>query len=226
DDDIQPLLFQPGQGWAYGPGLDWAGRVLEVVLGSTLEQIFQDFMWSSIGLRDTTFFPARRPSLASRRARIYLADGDTFVPKDETPVPLNPRDCLGGLGIWSTPHEFSVFLFHLFVQPTLVKPETLALMSQMDSTAPKLSQDKFLQAFTSSGDVSLFPSTSLKPGIGFSTTEQDMVGRRFKGSAGWLTYTNIHWYAQVYPAVDKDVLQELVSLERDIYRQVKTMAHL
>ncbi|KAI1839309.1 hypothetical protein JX266_014480, partial [Neoarthrinium moseri] len=63
DDYIQPLLFQPGEGWAYGPGLDWAGRVLEVVLGSTLEQIFQDFIWSSIGLRDTTFFPARRPSL-------------------------------------------------------------------------------------------------------------------------------------------------------------------
>ncbi|KAI1839963.1 hypothetical protein JX266_013832 [Neoarthrinium moseri] len=146
DDYIQPLLFQPGEGWAYGPGLDWAGRVLEVVLGSTLEQIFQDFMWSSIGLRDTTFFPARRPSLVSRRARIYLADGDTFVPKDETPVPLNPRDCLGGLGIWSTPHEFPIFLFHLFIQSTLVKPETLALMSQMDSTAPKLSQDKFLQA--------------------------------------------------------------------------------
>jgi len=23
-----PLIFEPGNGWAYGPGMDWAGRVV------------------------------------------------------------------------------------------------------------------------------------------------------------------------------------------------------
>lgn len=23
-----PLVYEPGEGWAYGPGLDWAGRLV------------------------------------------------------------------------------------------------------------------------------------------------------------------------------------------------------
>lgn len=25
-----PLLFEPGTGWAYGPGFDWAGRIVSL----------------------------------------------------------------------------------------------------------------------------------------------------------------------------------------------------
>ncbi|KAK3896373.1 beta-lactamase/transpeptidase-like protein, partial [Staphylotrichum tortipilum] len=31
-----PLLFEPGSAWAYGSGLDWAGKLVEVVSGQKL----------------------------------------------------------------------------------------------------------------------------------------------------------------------------------------------
>lgn len=39
-----PLVFAPGTGWAYGTGWDWAGRMVEIATGSTLE----DFMHKHI----------------------------------------------------------------------------------------------------------------------------------------------------------------------------------
>lgn len=39
-----PLLFEPGEGWAYGCGLDWAGRLVEKLTG----QFFDDFLYENV----------------------------------------------------------------------------------------------------------------------------------------------------------------------------------
>jgi CubicO group peptidase (beta-lactamase class C family) len=33
-----PLIFEPGTNWIYGPGIDWAGKLVERVTGQTLEE--------------------------------------------------------------------------------------------------------------------------------------------------------------------------------------------
>ncbi len=38
---LPPLMFEPGTRWQYGYGADWAGRLVEIVSGQTLEQYFQ-----------------------------------------------------------------------------------------------------------------------------------------------------------------------------------------
>jgi CubicO group peptidase (beta-lactamase class C family) len=37
-----PLMFEPGKRWQYGPSVDWAGRLVEALSGTTLEQYFQE----------------------------------------------------------------------------------------------------------------------------------------------------------------------------------------
>ena len=39
---VTPLIFEPGTRWQYGTGMDWTGRLVEVVSGQTLEAIFSD----------------------------------------------------------------------------------------------------------------------------------------------------------------------------------------
>ena len=46
-----PLLFEPGTGWSYGPGLDWAGLLLERVVGTSLDAYLREHVWAPLGLR-------------------------------------------------------------------------------------------------------------------------------------------------------------------------------
>ncbi|KAJ5703272.1 transesterase [Penicillium malachiteum] len=45
-----PLTIQPGDGWMYGPGLNWVGRIVERVTGSTLGERMQEFMFNPLAV--------------------------------------------------------------------------------------------------------------------------------------------------------------------------------
>lgn len=62
----QPLGFQPGEGWLYGPGLDWAGRIVERVTGKTLGDFMHERIFAPLGIKDAQFFPVTREDLRSR----------------------------------------------------------------------------------------------------------------------------------------------------------------
>ncbi|KAM0425391.1 hypothetical protein ACHAPT_009448 [Fusarium lateritium] len=77
---VYPLAHQPGSGWMYGPGLDWAGRIVERVTKRTLTEHVNERILAPLGLKqDAQFFPVTREDL---RARL---------------IDLNPDDP-GGLG--------------------------------------------------------------------------------------------------------------------------------
>ena len=61
-----PLGFQPGAGWMYGPGLDWAGRIVERVTGGTLGERMQQRIFSPLGITDAQFYPVTREDLRAR----------------------------------------------------------------------------------------------------------------------------------------------------------------
>jgi hypothetical protein len=45
-----PLSFEPGQGWAYGPSLDWASLLVRRLNGNiTFEQYLIDNIWTPLG---------------------------------------------------------------------------------------------------------------------------------------------------------------------------------
>jgi CubicO group peptidase (beta-lactamase class C family) len=51
----QPLLFQPGAGWQYGPSTDLLGHLVEVLTGETLERYLTERIWRPLGMNDTHF---------------------------------------------------------------------------------------------------------------------------------------------------------------------------
>lgn len=52
-----PLLFNPGERWEYGLGVDVLGRVIEVVSGKSLDEFFRTRIFDPLGMKDTYFYP-------------------------------------------------------------------------------------------------------------------------------------------------------------------------
>ena len=100
------LVYEPGTKWIYsGVGYCVLGRVAEVALGQSLEEIAQDALFRPLGLKHTTFLPSKelrksvptaylrqggklqkQRSMAERELRFILPGGSLFTTMDEMAV--------------------------------------------------------------------------------------------------------------------------------------------
>jgi CubicO group peptidase (beta-lactamase class C family) len=141
-----PLNFHPGEQWEYSLATDVLGRLVEVVSGQSLGEFFQQRICGPLGMVDTDFWvpEAKRGRLAA------LYGGVDFM--DPTKPGLNRMDAApfpgaytspklrqtGGGGLVSTLDDTVRLIQSLMPGgPTLLQPETLALMSR-DHIAPGL----------------------------------------------------------------------------------------
>ena len=67
------LKFQPGTKWQYSPGLNVAGRVVEVVAGKPFEEFVQQRIFDPLKMTNTSFFPNDKQQ--ARIAGLYRMDG-------------------------------------------------------------------------------------------------------------------------------------------------------
>lgn len=72
----QPLRFQPGTSWMYGPGLDWAGRIVERITGLTLGEHMKKHIFDPLGITDHHFYPVTREDLRERLVDLNPQDPD------------------------------------------------------------------------------------------------------------------------------------------------------
>ncbi|KAL1645043.1 hypothetical protein SLS58_004114 [Diplodia intermedia] len=142
-----PLLYEPGEGWAYGGGTDWVGKLVERL---TLKQqkeapttprvqtdqgILEDYfianIFTPLGMKSSTFLLSRRPDLRARLVQTVQRSSDP----DENFVPAAvwhadpPVDCMGGRGVYSTVEDYTAVLRDL-LQPSskLLKKDTVDML--------------------------------------------------------------------------------------------------
>ncbi|KAH7636133.1 beta-lactamase/transpeptidase-like protein [Sordaria sp. MPI-SDFR-AT-0083] len=79
-----PLLFEPGEGWAYGCGIDWVGWFLEKVTGKTLDEWMQESVVKKLGLEKGSlgFYPERVWPSEEQEKRERVADMGKRVDND------------------------------------------------------------------------------------------------------------------------------------------------
>ncbi|KAF4161815.1 hypothetical protein CNMCM6936_002968 [Aspergillus lentulus] len=121
-----PLIFEPGEDWRYGPGVDWAGRVVEVLSGKRLGEFIHENICHPLNLQSTTFHPKTLPDFEKRKVEIALRteDGSLSPTKEIFPLPT-PED-LGGGSLYSTPREFTKFLSAILAGGAgVIKPESV-----------------------------------------------------------------------------------------------------
>lgn len=142
NDILQPLTFQPGEGWQYGVNIDFAGLALERQTGMSLNEYCHRNIFEPLGLKTITMFPTEemKKKLAFMNHRKH--DG-TLIPRDHLlrkPLVVSSegaKDVLNsaGAGAFSKPSDYAQIIATLLndgTSPTtgkqILKKETVDLM--------------------------------------------------------------------------------------------------
>nr|BBU42016.1 putative acyltransferase [Diffractella curvata] len=128
-----PLGFQPGVGWMYGPGLDWAGLIVERLTGRTLGEHVQHRICEPLGITDAQFYPVTREDLRARLVDLNPQDPDGLGRAVLGGGDMNKRfrgDC-GGHGLFMAGSDYVKVLHSLLANDgKILKPATVDNMFQ------------------------------------------------------------------------------------------------
>ncbi|TLD24829.1 hypothetical protein PspLS_05670 [Pyricularia sp. CBS 133598] len=127
-----PLAFEPGEGWGYGPGLDWAGLLLERTVGESLDAYVKRGVWAPLGVEEgemPSYFPKPGSSSSSSVSTSARGPDGKMVGVPDGPAPPAPEAAFGGEGMRGTMDTFVRLLRSLALDDgVLLRPETAALL--------------------------------------------------------------------------------------------------
>jgi CubicO group peptidase (beta-lactamase class C family) len=106
-----PLMFEPGSSWNYSHSTDVVGRVIEVLSSQSLDEFFNDRIFSQLGMAETGFYA--REDQVDRLAALYLPDATsgraTASERMGQLATKAPRMLGGGGGLVSTIGDYHRF---------------------------------------------------------------------------------------------------------------------
>ena len=197
---VMPLVFAPGESWAYGTGLDWAGQLLEKVTGQRLGAYMQEHIFGPLGMSSTGFQPRDIPNFETRST----AAGHRSPAPDQTLTPLVSfsrrlgEDDIesGGAGLFGSPADYATFL-QAVLQGRLLSPETTeAMFTPQLSEEPRAALEKFFAALPLMMLPEFDAGVSIDHGLGGVVNTQDSPGKRHRGSMAWGGMLNSRWVSE------------------------------
>ena len=111
-----PLLFDPGESWAYGASTRVLGHVVEAISGQKIDVFLQSRILGPLGMNDTSYLvpTAKYPRVVAVNARNA---GGKF---EERPMPATlPATVQGDGGLYGTASDYGLFLRMLLNRGTL-----------------------------------------------------------------------------------------------------------
>ncbi|KAH6603883.1 beta-lactamase transpeptidase, partial [Trichoderma cornu-damae] len=228
-----PLSFRPGDGWAYGSALDWAGVALETATRQRLGDYMRERVLGPLGMRDTGFRPDQLPHTAGRRAEVALRDADDGALSLFDDVPGEPGMDSAGAGIHTTANDYARLLRAMLQ----AEPAVVSAATARDMFAPRLDreqraalQEALHDAQAKPAYIPEFPDgVELQFGYGGLLAMEDLPGRRRKGSLCWVGAGNSRWWIDpesgiaavlmvaVFPFGDAVACRLWADLERAVY---------
>jgi len=226
-----PLLFDPGERWEYGIGIDLAGRIVETVSGQDLEAYFQQHIFGPLGMTESSFRPGE--AMQARMVGTHARGPNGEVVPIGFEFPRDAEFLMGGGGLYSTAADYLAFCRMLLAVGTLdgrhvLKPETVRLMGENHIGAlevPKMLSSNPQMAL----EAEFFPGIIKKWGLSFLINMADVPGGRAAGSLSWAGVHNTFFWVdpasrltavlmmQLLPANDPAVLETLLGFEAVVY---------
>jgi CubicO group peptidase (beta-lactamase class C family) len=127
-----PRVFEAGQDWHYGSGVDWAGLLVSRLnKGKTLGQYMEENVFRPVGATDSTFHPKQRPDLEKKRLEMVgrSSTGGFESAPPYWPYPEDATGEAGGLGLFSTVPDLIKVIGDLASKsPILLKAASIDLM--------------------------------------------------------------------------------------------------
>ena len=132
-----PLSHEPGEGWIYGPSINVASRVVEVVSGMPFQDFVQQRILNPLGMTATKFFLEETD--AARLTTLYAPDGPGGLRVLDpgtvsSKLIAGPKVFYSGSGgLVSTLEDYLTFCVMILNEgkhqgKQIAKPETIALM--------------------------------------------------------------------------------------------------
>ena len=189
-----PLLFDPGERFAYGMSTDWTGQVLEALTGETLAAHLHARVAEPLGLRDLAF--ALDAEQRGRLAGVELRQPDGSFAAIDFEWPSDAEFDSAGHGLYATAGDYAR-VQRLLLRGgeldgvRLLAPETVAMMTRDQlGGLPIERMPTARPQFTYDLDVG--PNATW--GLDIMVTARGEPGLRPAGSAGWCgTFNNYYW---------------------------------
>ena len=228
-----PLLFDPGDGWAYGASTRVLGHVVEAISGQKIDAFLDARILKPLGMHDTGYAvpQSKNPRVVAVNAR---GNDGKFV---ERPMPATIASPVqGDGGLYSTASDYGLFLRMLLNRGRLGNTRILSeksarsvfdnhtgkvVVQRQISAAPALSRD--------------FPVGAGEDnwGLGFQLAKARRPNMRTPGSGTWAGIFNTHFFIdpareigvvvmmQTLPFYDDASMKVYSGVEEIVYRNLK-----
>ena len=228
-----PLLFDPGESWAYGASTRVLGHVVEAISGQKIDVFLASRILQPLGMNDTSYLV---PTTKYARVVAVNARGTdgTF---EERPMPATlPATVQGDGGLYGTASDYGLFLRMLLNRGTLNGKRILSEASvktifenQMGNVVVQ-PQESANQSLSRN-----FPLGAGKDrwGLGFQLAAEKQANRRTPGSGTWAGIFNTHFFIdpsreigvivmmQTLPFYDDASMKVYAGVEEAVYRNLK-----
>jgi CubicO group peptidase (beta-lactamase class C family) len=228
-----PLLFDPGDGWAYGASTRVLGHVVEAISGQKIDVFLESRILGPLGMTDTAYLV---PTTKYARVVGVNARGNDgkFV---ERPMPATlPAQVQGDGGLYGTPSDYGLFLRMLLNRGTLNGKRILSEKSV--KTMFESHTGSVVVKEQQSANLSLsknFPVGAGKDkwGLGVQLAADKAPNRRSPGSGTWAGIFNTHFFLdpskevgvvvmmQTLPFYDEASMKVYAGVEEAVYKNLK-----
>ncbi len=229
-----PLLFDPGERWDYGIGIDWAGKMVEAVSGRKLGEYMKENIFDPLGMGDTAF--RITPAMQERMATVHVRGEDGAWMAMEFTVEQDPEFEMGGGGLYSTVGDYLKFIRMILNKGAanghrVLRPETVEAMS-----VNSIGDNRVVNLPTAmppySNDAEFFPGMEKTWGLTFMINNEEAPTGRTAGSLAWAGLANSYFWidphkgiggaylTQVLPFADEKSLPLYLDFETAVYRNL------
>ena len=228
-----PLLFDPGESWAYGASTRVLGLVVEAVSGQKIDAYLQARILGPLGMNDTSYLVP-----TTKYSRVVAVNARNASGKfEERPVPATiPATVQGDGGLYGTASDYGLFLRMLLNRGTLNGKRILSEQSAKLMLEP--ATGTVVVKEQQSANLSLsrnFPVGAGKDkwGLGFQLAAEKSPNRRSPGSGTWAGIFNTHFFIdpsrelgvvvmmQTLPFYDEASMKVYAGAEEAVYSHVK-----
>ncbi|TGO61029.1 hypothetical protein BOTNAR_0135g00060 [Botryotinia narcissicola] len=243
-----PLMFEPGNSWAYSTGLDWAGIMISRANNMTLEAYMNKHICAPLGITDFTFHIDQNPSLLSRLVDMTFRVGGMtpFGTAADTSGALvytadtfwSPKqiDDAGGAGAYMSIPSYQKVLHSITISDEKLLSKAMNdKMFEAQLTEPQLATLNYIRQIPEMRYImtpSIPVDTKLDHGLGGMILLENLEGRRRKGAMYWTGLPNLLWWAdreagvsgiygsQLLPTGDKQTIEMFEEFEKAVYAEV------
>jgi len=228
-----PLLFDPGDSWAYGASTRVLGHVVEAISGQKIDAFLQARILGPLGMNDTSYLvpTTKYPRVVAVNAR---NESGKF---EERPMPATlPAQVQGDGGLYGTASDYGLFLRMLLNRGTLNGKRILSEQSVKAMLEPN--SGSVVVKEQQSANLSLsrnFPVGAGKDkwGLGFQLAAEKLPNRRTPGSGTWAGIFNTHFFIdpsreigvvvmmQTLPFYDDASMKVYSGVEEAVYKNLK-----